>query len=118
MTFDVAWVTLVITIVSAVALIALERISPYTEGQRIFRAGFVNDFVWYSLLQSYHSPRRERALALFCRHHLSFCSVSDTRRSATYYLDPILSLSVKSTEAKNGKVPGVFRQCTGTHLRI
>lgn len=53
MTFDVAWVTLVITAVCAITLIALERMLPYTEGQRIFRVGFMNDFVWYSLVQSY-----------------------------------------------------------------
>lgn len=53
MTVDVAWITLVITISSAVILIILERHFPYTPGQRIFREGFVNDFLWYSIVQSY-----------------------------------------------------------------
>ncbi|MBK6290503.1 MAG: sterol desaturase family protein [Ignavibacteria bacterium] len=53
MGIDLTWITLVITIFSAVIMIVLERCFPYTPGQRIFREGFLNDFVWYSLVQSY-----------------------------------------------------------------
>lgn len=34
-------------------LIVLERLFPYTQGQRFFRKGFFNDFVLYTLVQSY-----------------------------------------------------------------
>lgn len=53
MGIDLTWITFVITVFSAVILIVLERRFPYTPGQRILREGFFNDFVWYSLVQSY-----------------------------------------------------------------
>lgn len=34
-------------------LIVLERLFPYTKGQKFFREGFFNDFVLYTLVQSY-----------------------------------------------------------------
>ncbi|MBV6477395.1 MAG: hypothetical protein HGGPFJEG_00134 [Ignavibacteria bacterium] len=44
-----------IIIISAAALImvALERLYPYTKGQKIFREGFFNDIIMYSIVQSY-----------------------------------------------------------------
>ncbi len=48
-----AYTTLAITMLSAIVLIALERVFPYTKGQRVFRPGFFNDFFWYTLVQSY-----------------------------------------------------------------
>ncbi|MCX6139342.1 MAG: sterol desaturase family protein [Candidatus Kapabacteria bacterium] len=53
MQFEFMWVTLVVTVFSAVIIICLERLIPYTPDQRLFRDGFMNDFVWYSLVQSY-----------------------------------------------------------------
>jgi len=38
---------------SAVAFAALERVRPYTPGQRVFRAGFWTDLLGYAFLQSY-----------------------------------------------------------------
>lgn len=43
-----------IIIVSAAALmIILERLFPYTKGQKIFREGFFNDMILYTIVQSY-----------------------------------------------------------------
>lgn len=53
MGFNLAWITLVVTVSSAMILVVLERIFPYTPGQRLFREGFFNDFVLYTLIQSY-----------------------------------------------------------------
>ena len=49
----VALWTMVITISGALVLIALERLIPYTPEQRLFREGFLNDFFWYTIVQSY-----------------------------------------------------------------
>ena len=38
---------------TALLYVILERIFPYTKGQKIFREGFFNDFVIYSIAQSY-----------------------------------------------------------------
>jgi sterol desaturase/sphingolipid hydroxylase (fatty acid hydroxylase superfamily) len=43
---------LIITI-GAWSIIALERLFPYDEGQKLFRRGWFNDFFLYSILQSY-----------------------------------------------------------------
>lgn len=40
-------------VVAALVYIALERKYPYTKGQKFFREGFFNDFVLYTLVQSY-----------------------------------------------------------------
>jgi sterol desaturase/sphingolipid hydroxylase (fatty acid hydroxylase superfamily) len=40
-------------VVSACIYVALERKYPYTKGQKLFREGFFNDFVLYTLVQSY-----------------------------------------------------------------
>jgi sterol desaturase/sphingolipid hydroxylase (fatty acid hydroxylase superfamily) len=40
-------------VASALVLIALERLLPYDRGQPLLREGFVTDFVWYALVQSY-----------------------------------------------------------------
>lgn len=53
MGIDLVWLTFVAIIASAGILIVLERICPYSDGQRLFRKGFVVDFVWYAILQSY-----------------------------------------------------------------
>lgn len=47
------WMTTSITVLAAVVLIILERWMPYTKGQKLFRPGFLNDFVLYTLVQSY-----------------------------------------------------------------
>lgn len=39
--------------VGAVVIIALEHLFPYTPGERLFRRGFVLDFLWYGLVQSF-----------------------------------------------------------------
>ncbi|CAN5427975.1 hypothetical protein BH10BAC6_BH10BAC6_04860 [soil metagenome] len=41
------------TIVGALVLVTLERVLPRTKGQRLFRKGFGNDLLWYTLVQSY-----------------------------------------------------------------
>jgi sterol desaturase/sphingolipid hydroxylase (fatty acid hydroxylase superfamily) len=38
---------------SAMVIIALERVMPYDRGQKFFREGFWTDLVWYTLVQSY-----------------------------------------------------------------
>ncbi len=45
--------TTIIIVVSALILIALERIFPYTKGQKFFREGFFEDFVLYTFVQSF-----------------------------------------------------------------
>lgn len=45
--------TTVVVIVAALVLIMLERRFPYDKGQVLFRKQFFNDFVMYSLVQSY-----------------------------------------------------------------
>lgn len=40
-------------VLGAFLLILLERLFPYTEGQRFFRRGFFNDFALYTVVQSY-----------------------------------------------------------------
>jgi len=47
-----AWSIIIIS-VSAVLMVILERLFPYTKGQKIFREGFFNDIVMYSIVQSY-----------------------------------------------------------------
>lgn len=43
----------VIIAAGAGIIILLERIIPYNKGQKIFREGFFNDFILYSIVQSY-----------------------------------------------------------------
>ncbi len=43
----------IIIVIAAVIMILLERSFPYTKGQKLFREGFFNDFVMYSIVQSY-----------------------------------------------------------------
>lgn len=45
--------SLIIISVSAVIMVVLEKYFPYTKGQKIFREGFFNDIVLYSIVQSY-----------------------------------------------------------------
>jgi sterol desaturase/sphingolipid hydroxylase (fatty acid hydroxylase superfamily) len=45
--------SMLIIIVSAIIFIILERLFPYTKGQRILREGFFDDLVLYSIAQSY-----------------------------------------------------------------
>lgn len=40
-------------VAGAILLIVLERLFPYTQGQRFFRKGFFNDFALYTIAQSY-----------------------------------------------------------------
>jgi sterol desaturase/sphingolipid hydroxylase (fatty acid hydroxylase superfamily) len=46
------WSVIIITF-AAVAMIVLEKLFPYTKGQKIFREGFFNDIIMYSIVQSY-----------------------------------------------------------------
>ena len=43
----------VIIVSAALLLIILERLFPYTKGQKIFREGFFDDLALYSIAQSY-----------------------------------------------------------------
>ena len=45
--------TAVAIVVGSAIIITLERLFPYTKGQKFFREGFFNDFVLYTLVQSY-----------------------------------------------------------------
>ncbi|MBS1553102.1 MAG: sterol desaturase family protein [Bacteroidetes bacterium] len=45
--------SLIIISAAAVLMIVLEKYYPYTKGQKIFREGFFNDIVMYSIFQSY-----------------------------------------------------------------
>lgn len=45
--------SIIIIAVAAVLMVILERIFPYTKGQKIFREGFFNDIILYSIVQSY-----------------------------------------------------------------
>lgn len=47
------WWTSCAVALSAMVLVALERIIPYTKGQRLLREGLASDFFWYSIVQSY-----------------------------------------------------------------
>lgn len=42
-----------VVVVAALMLILLERRWPYASGQRLFRPGFLNDLVMYTIVQSY-----------------------------------------------------------------
>lgn len=43
----------IIIVTVALLFILLERLFPYTKGQKVFRPGFFNDFVMYTVVQSY-----------------------------------------------------------------
>jgi sterol desaturase/sphingolipid hydroxylase (fatty acid hydroxylase superfamily) len=43
----------IIIFTAAILMLALERLFPYTKGQKIFREGFFNDIIMYSIVQSY-----------------------------------------------------------------
>ncbi len=45
--------SLIIISAAAVIMVLLEKFFPYTKGQKIFREGFFNDIVMYSIVQSY-----------------------------------------------------------------
>ncbi|MBK9150604.1 MAG: sterol desaturase family protein [Saprospiraceae bacterium] len=49
----IEWVGGYILIAFVLFFIVLERLFPYTRGQKIFRKGFWMDLVWYTLIQSY-----------------------------------------------------------------
>jgi hypothetical protein len=40
-------------ILAAIVFVILERIFPYTKGQKIFREGFFDDFAMYTIAQNY-----------------------------------------------------------------
>ena len=42
-----------IVVIAAICIILLERFIPYNKGQKVFREGFFNDFVLYTVVQSY-----------------------------------------------------------------
>ncbi|MBX3162023.1 MAG: sterol desaturase family protein [Deltaproteobacteria bacterium] len=45
--------TPIIIVAGALVIITLERLFPYDKGQKFLREGFVVDFVWYALIQSF-----------------------------------------------------------------
>lgn len=45
--------SLIIISAAAIAMMVLEKLYPYTKGQKIFREGFFNDIIMYSIIQSY-----------------------------------------------------------------
>lgn len=47
------FLSLIIISAAAVLMIVLEKYYPYTKGQKMFREGFFNDIVMYSIFQSY-----------------------------------------------------------------
>lgn len=50
---DVAKWTSIIVVAAAIIFIILEKVFPYTKGQKIFREGFFYDFFLYTIAQSY-----------------------------------------------------------------
>ncbi|HYM20955.1 MAG TPA: sterol desaturase family protein [Candidatus Kapabacteria bacterium] len=50
---EIRWYSTGAIIIGAAIMIALEHIFPYDKGQKLFRNQFFNDFVLYSLVQSY-----------------------------------------------------------------
>jgi len=46
------WSIIIISF-AAILMIAMEKLFPYTRGQKIFREGFFNDIILYSIVQSY-----------------------------------------------------------------
>jgi len=45
--------SIIVIFAAAVLMVILERLFPYTKGQKILREGFFNDIVMYSIVQSY-----------------------------------------------------------------
>ncbi len=45
--------SLIIISAAAIAMMVLEKLYPYTKGQKILREGFFNDIIMYSIIQSY-----------------------------------------------------------------
>jgi len=45
--------SLIIISTAAVMMVVFEKLYPYTKGQKIFREGFFNDIILYSIVQSY-----------------------------------------------------------------
>jgi sterol desaturase/sphingolipid hydroxylase (fatty acid hydroxylase superfamily) len=52
-TEDVRYLCTAAVAASAAVIILLERLFPYTKGQKFFREGFFNDFVLYTFVQSF-----------------------------------------------------------------
>jgi len=46
------WTTFVVGM-AVVLLVLLERLIPYTKGQRLLREGLLSDFFWYAIVQNY-----------------------------------------------------------------
>lgn len=46
-------VSFILIVIGAIVIIVFERLFPYVRGQRLFRKGFFDDFVLYTLIQSY-----------------------------------------------------------------
>lgn len=46
-------ISLFVIVLAAILMIVLEKLFPYTKGQKIFREGFFNDIILYSVVQSY-----------------------------------------------------------------
>ncbi len=45
--------SLITIVATAILMVILERMYPYTKGQKIFREGFFNDMILYTIVQSY-----------------------------------------------------------------
>ncbi len=46
-------ISLLLIIAAAILFMILERLFPYTKGQKLFREGFFDDFALYTIAQSY-----------------------------------------------------------------
>ncbi|MCY7362452.1 MAG: sterol desaturase family protein [Ignavibacteria bacterium] len=46
-------ISLIVIVIVAIAMVLLEKLFPYTKDQKIFREGFFNDIIMYSIVQSY-----------------------------------------------------------------
>ncbi len=50
---EIRLISFAVVIFSAVAILLLERLFPFTKGQRVFRQGFIDDFIFYNFLQTF-----------------------------------------------------------------
>ena len=50
---EIRLISFTVITLTAFAILALERLFPYTKGQRILRSGFIDDFIFYNFLQTF-----------------------------------------------------------------
>jgi sterol desaturase/sphingolipid hydroxylase (fatty acid hydroxylase superfamily) len=70
------WITTSVTIGSALLLIGLERVIPYTKGQRFLREGLFGDFFLYTIAQNYVLGLVIFGLLEFVDTHTAFHRIS------------------------------------------